>query len=260
MTILPTHTQSRIRNLAMSAVYKIAADEACEPSDVISLLSTTLLQPGPPPAPAAIAPATQAAGAATDGEASVPRPSPSVAPSLATNSSEVGCSDAPKARTDKSVRAKALAAPIKHATLADAIRKCHAENPEWPARLIARHLGISYQRVVGTAATAGIDLPTQQEYDAMQVKARTAQLAREKAHSEALPMAATLTQRIRQVHRAHPDWTAAQVANHLNAAPASVSTLLSSVRKESRQAAAPEFSGRRQMVEHYGEIAKRLGK
>lgn len=161
----------------------------------------------------------------------------------------------------KTAEPSGSAAPAKKlSSVAAAVRKCHVEHPDWPARLIARHLGVSYQRVTTNAIQAGIRLPTQQEYDDAQVKARAAQLAREKGQADALPIAATLTQRIRTAHQTYPDWTAPQIANYLNAAPASVSTILASVRKEVRSQAVPEFAGKAALQQHYGDVAKRLGK
>lgn len=67
--ILSTHHQNRIRNLGMSAVYRIAADEGVSVSDVLDLMVTapfTPSQPNPPPL-AVDTPATHAAGVQTDG-------------------------------------------------------------------------------------------------------------------------------------------------------------------------------------------------
>lgn len=71
----------------------------------------------------------------------------------------------------------------------------------------------------------------------------------------------TLTDRIRILHRQHPTWTAALIAKELGANAKSVSALLSLIRGADAAAkAAPEFAGRADMIQHYGDVAKRLGK
>jgi hypothetical protein len=52
------------------------------------------------------------------------------------------------------------------------------------------------------------------------------------------------------------------IADHLGEKETSVSTLLATVRKQAKveQAAEPEFAGRAELVGHYSDVAKRLGK
>ena len=73
--IISTFEQRRIRNLGMSAIYSIAAETGCEPSDVIDLLVTAPFTPSQPEASSK----PHAPAAQTDGEIVAP---PAASPSV----------------------------------------------------------------------------------------------------------------------------------------------------------------------------------
>ncbi len=148
----------------------------------------------------------------------------------------------------KSVDPKRL--PIKHQ-----VANLHSLHADWDAARIAQEIGAK----LGTVETALYE----------------ARAAAGESLSEPIPPATpqtpvappptgekrTLTERVRSLHQQHPTWTATMIAHELGAKQTSVSTILGQVRgKSAPPPEQPQFSGRRQMVEHYGEIAKRLGK
>lgn len=210
--ILSPHHQNRIRNLGMSAVYRIAADEGVSPSDVLDLMVAAPFTPSQPEvssqahAPAADTPASQAAGVMTDGDRSSSSslaPSPSVDPS-----------PQPARRRPGSVKAQVFEA--------------HDAHPDWTAQQIADHYGLKK----GSVATALFDAR----------KARNATLAVEepvpapnpqKPVGEPPPPASgTLLDRVRIIHQQHPTFTARLIANELGANQSSVSVYLATIRKE----------------------------
>lgn len=150
----------------------------------------------------------------------------------------------------KSVDPKRL--PIKHQ-----VANLHLMHPTWDAARIAQEIGAR----LNTVQTALSD----------------ARAAAGESLSEPIPPAnpqkpvapppvgelKTLNERVRALHEQHPNWTGRMIANELGANPNSVSVALARIRNPKAAPAPPEqpqFTGRRQMVEHYGEIAKRLGK
>lgn len=133
----------------------------------------------------------------------------------------------------------------------------HYAHPEWTAQQIADHFGFRY----GSVATALFDAR----------KARNAELAANEPVPKPTPQTpvapppprtGTLTDRVRALHQQHPTWTARLIANELGENVNSVSTLLAQVR--GTPSAAPvqrqQFTGRMDMINHYSEVAKRLGK
>lgn len=150
----------------------------------------------------------------------------------------------------KSVDPKRL--PIKHQ-----VANLHSMHPDWDAARIAQEIGAK----LNTVTTALSD----------------ARAAARESLSEPIPPAnpqrpvapppvgelKTLNDRVRALHQQHPNWTGRMIANELGANPNSVSVALARIRNPKAEPAPveqPQFTGRRQMIEHYGEIAKRLGK
>ncbi|HTN61107.1 MAG TPA: hypothetical protein VL147_06075 [Devosia sp.] len=72
----------------------------------------------------------------------------------------------------------------------------------------------------------------------------------------------TLKDQVSVLHQQHPNWTARLIAKELGVKMARVNTILGLLRGRAGRVLAetPEFTSRRQMVKHYGEVAKRLGK
>ena len=133
----------------------------------------------------------------------------------------------------------------------------YRDHPDWSSEQIAEHLGAK----LGSVSHALHD----------------ARAAAGAAEVEIIPPATpqtpvapppvgelkTLNERVRALHEQHPNWTGRMIANELGANPNSVSVALARIRNPKAATAPPEqpqFTGRRQMVAHYGEIAKRLGK
>jgi hypothetical protein len=160
--------------------------------------------------------------------------------------------------TDKSAEPSGSAAPILKRTQ---VFECHKEHPDWPAKLIAEHLGIPLTTVTGYASKYQLRLPTFASYQAAE-RARTTE-ALKAAAVPALKSAVggTLESRVRAMHAQRPNFTARMIAKELGANLNSVATLLSQIRKAvPAPAGKPEFSSRKEMLEHYGKIAERLGK
>lgn len=145
------------------------------------------------------------------------------------------------------------------------VAEVHAEHPDWKLAQIAEHLGAN----LGTVKTAFADATAEarlaaQAAEQAETERRLIAEARERENARAEPVGQrqTLTDRVRAVHQQHPTWTATMIAKELGAKQTSVSTILGQIRGRTAQPPVeqPQFKGRRQMVEHYGEIAKRLGK
>lgn len=283
MTVLPAHTASRIRNRSMGVLHLIAADESCEVSDILALI--TPWQPVPPKLPVA----RTYPPAPVDGQAEDAAPLSSAtstseqreqldgtgctAQSDYGNSTGGGPDGAPSSKaadsvtgppvdevkTGKSAGEQSPAAPDANTqpeptprgtvpTKAQLVRRCLRDHPDWPASKIAEATGVKKGSVWGLAG--GIRIATEAEYRAAQSTKTTEALkaavplpprpgtpAPPKPIADALPMARPLKDRVREVHNARPDWTAAAIANHLGANMPSVSTLLAAVRKEAREQA-----------------------
>lgn len=216
MILSPQH-QNRIRNLGMSAVYRIAADEGVPPSTVLDLMVTAPFTPSQPGTSQPHAPAAQMDGEAvasqpsspsvdlsglaaheqgpqersigprsaesprfesvhgsredhrpatygqlvTAGETASLHPSPAVPPA--------GDAADGQAETLLSEPSVATKEPVGKALM---VIKCHEEHPDWPAKVIAKHLGLSRGSVSAHASLYGVSLPSQRDYDEAQ-KAKT---------------------------------------------------------------------------------------
>lgn len=140
-------------------------------------------------------------------------------------------------------------------SLKQQVADTHREHPDWSAEQIADHIGAK----LGSVRHALHDART---------AAGTAEVEVIPPATPQTPVAPpptgdtrTLTERVRALHQQHPTWTATMLAKELGAKATSVSTILSMVRgKPAAPVEQPQFAGRREMVKHYGEIAKRLGK
>lgn len=149
-------------------------------------------------------------------------------------------------------------------TLKTQVIELHAAQPDWTAQQIAQHLG---RTSVGSISAYLFDARAEERaaeeqahQDRLIAEAREREDQRNKVAARAKD-GPTLTERIRTLHQQHPTWTATMLAKELGAKATSVSTILSQVRgKPAAPVEKPQFSGRREMVEHYGAIAKRLGK
>lgn len=122
------------------------------------------------------------------------------------------------------------------------VRETHEAHPDWTAKQIGEHLGLTIGSVSGHLSNMKIRLS-----------------------GPAQDGAPTKLDKVRIMHHAHPTWTARMIAEELGEKETSVSTMLAVVRKASGsptppQPINPEFSSRREMIGHYDEIAKRLGK
>lgn len=123
------------------------------------------------------------------------------------------------------------------------VRITHEDHPDWSAAQIAEHLGLTKGSVSGHASSLGIKFS---------------------AGAAVNPAASSITKldRVRLMHEQHPTWTARMIALQLGEKESSVSTLLATVRKEVRDQTEPkpEFSSEQEMLQHYGDVAARLGK
>lgn len=158
---------------------------------------------------------------------------------------------------------KALKPTPKAQTTRARVRELNAAHPDWGHRQICSALpdanpqtiSVELSKIRGEQRVIE-DAETQQRLIA---EARE----REKAPAPGLGEKQTLNDKVRALHHQHPNWTARLIAIELGANPNSVSVALARIRNPKSlptTAAKPEFAGRRQMVEHYGAIAKRLGK
>jgi len=134
------------------------------------------------------------------------------------------------------------------------VRECHEAHPDWTAEQIAADTGLGAQQVRVIASQTSLKLP----------KPFTPEVvppANPQKPVAPPPRTGTLTDRVRAVHHQHPTWTARMIANELGANYTSVSTTLGKVRGEKPAPAQKhQFEGRADMISHYSEVAKRLGK
>lgn len=159
-----------------------------------------------------------------------------------------GAPKASRRRFDENAEARSL------------VQQCHEKNPTWPTRLIARAVGMHVNRVTGIAVQLKLSIPTQAEYDAAQKATRGAGLPRD-PHSFEPKTAFERT--VYALHCQRPTWTPSMVAKELGVNVDRVIPLLAKLRKQTlppQVQAAPEFSGRSEMITHYSGVAKRLGK
>lgn len=200
--LMSAHHKTRIHHLGMSAVYRIAADEGCDPSDVIALLGTTTIS-GPKgigsihSVSAADSPFTRLKEInQSDIGMPISQPSQPVSPPVPAvqtgeevNSSSLGSSpvepissSAPNgdemahgrdslshaAPTSLPGAESAVdQAPIRgrKPTTRDKIVAVHAEHPDWPSKLIAQHLNISEDAVRATASRRSLKLVSWWDYE-----------------------------------------------------------------------------------------------
>lgn len=178
------------------------------------------------------------ADAAPTGEAQAPDASPAPIP-VYSRAGNVGtwvrgsekAADAPPAG-----EALASPAPI---TKREQVRNTYEDHPDWTAAQVAEHLGLTRGSVSGHASLLGITFAP--------AKPTTPQ-----------PPAVVKAERIRLTHEQHPAWTARMIANELGEKESTVTDVLSGARAGALNA--PEFAGKAELVGHYSEVAKRLGK
>ncbi|WDR03646.1 hypothetical protein PSQ19_06130 [Devosia algicola] len=172
-----------------------------------------------------------------------------------------------------------IAQKSKKPTQLDLVEQTHKDHPDWPARVIGDHLGIDPKRVRTCAVKRGIKLPRHGQWTA-------AQAAKTKARLEAkaqpaptpvdivkhlLPVAQETRQsepvmstrdRVAVVLKQYPRWTPRMIAHELGANYETVKRYVTELRnpQSSSTQAKPQFANRKEMVAHYGDVAKRLGK
>jgi hypothetical protein len=71
-------------------------------------------------------------------------------------------------------------------TKREQIRLCHEEHPDWPAKVVADHLGLSMGSIWGAASILGIKFGSQVAYDAQQ-RAKTSEALRANSPSPERP-------------------------------------------------------------------------
>lgn len=147
---------------------------------------------------------------------------------------------------------KAPPAPQK-LTLFERVSAVHAEHPHWNARQIANHIGRPVNSVQTTLAVVR--------------KAVAAEASPSKVYPITIKAPdGSLRDRVRFLHERQPSLTASLIAKELGANASSVSVYLAELRRKEGAAtpppaeSKPEFAGRREMLNHYDEVAKRLGK
>lgn len=257
MTTLSAHTSRAIHNKGMQAVYGIAAEYDVDAADVIALLGTTShTSPAPSRLVSRTLTVTRPDGATQSVTTSFPS-QPLQAPADATTDGEKQPSSLP---TEPSVeiipdigmpispppsplpgdpadgadiqpnRVSAPSAAFSPAPAkGDQVRACHAEHPDWPANVIAAHLGMKPTSVRAFASLLRLSLPSQRDYVAAQA-AKTSDALRIAVQPETPPAAIpepgieapaaeppakriTLADRIRAHLADHPDATARDIAN-----------------------------------------------
>ncbi len=142
----------------------------------------------------------------------------------------------------------------------------HAEHPDWTAAQIAEHLGHpskgSISAYLFDARAEERAVAEREQEERLLAEARKREEQRNQFAAQ-VPDTRTLTERVRMMHQQHPTWTARMIGPPHWDANSSVSVLLSSIRNpkaKAEPASDPKFNGKRHMLEHYGEVAKRLGK
>ena len=192
MALIPIHTARQLRNASMSALYRVAYEHDVDLSDVMA--SITPSQPSPasqasaartyPPVPVAVQAegVSQAASSADHSDIVQPISPITAAPAAnpdkptepqAKHAAEGALSSEPGEVQDRIGVSTSPPPSLKRGTKADLVRRCHEEHPDWPAKMIATHLGLSRGSVSGNATIAKIKLPSQREYDEAQRAATT---------------------------------------------------------------------------------------
>lgn len=297
-----THESSRIRNMALSALHHIAADQLCEVSDILALLRTeqnsgpvtrrivSVAQPDgsvksvqtiPPSQPkptslrtAACAPAAQAAAALPDG-----------------GSETSSLVDPPSG----------LKTRIRGNKRSDVVLEINKDHPEWPVEMLAHETGFPRGTISSALSGAQIIVPTKAQYVAKYAGRGVVDPAIEVLRK------GTNRDRLRIAHAEHPDWTVVEMAAYLGleqnqagivarhvgvklprpavAAALTTQTKAQKVATELKAAVqaatvvpaentaptpikaaavaplpAHNFTGRADLVSHYKDVGKRLGK
>jgi hypothetical protein len=236
MTILAPHDASRIRNRSMGVLHLIAADESCEVSDILALLSQ--------PSPASQAPAARTyPPVPVDVQAEEERHASSVTPSPEPQpTSTPAVQSAVDADLDEQERAietgkpgEAEASPVtvkrKRAkregkSIKQQVADAHGEHPDWSAEQIAEHTGAklgSVRHALHDARTAA---------GTAEVEVIPPANPQTPVAPPPPPIGGTLKDRVRVRHQQHPTWTAALIAKDLGANQSSVSVYLAAIRRE----------------------------
>lgn len=128
------------------------------------------------------------------------------------------------------------------APVRERVQALHDAHPEYTARQAREALDITKGSLSGHSSALGITWAP--------------------AEFIGRPVGSMKSDKVRMVHEQHPTWTARMIANHLGEKEASVSTMLATIRKRAAASTTPEpeFSGRSELVGHYSDVAKRLGK
>ena len=147
-------------------------------------------------------------------------------------------------------------------TTVQRVRDLHVEHPDWSHRQFCAALPNANPQTISVELSK--IRAAQRVVEDAETQRRLIAEARERENAPAAEQGdkRTLTDRVRAIHAQHSNWTARLIAIELGANPNSVSALLAGIRNPKAASAPekPEFTGRREMVEHYGAIAKRLGK
>lgn len=147
----------------------------------------------------------------------------------------------------------------------DRLTALHRAEPTLTRPDLAKRLGSTNSRVSYRVQKLGLDVPHSLRGDTPPKAEPSSPPPKPTPQTPVAPppvrTSGTLTERVKLMHRQHPSWTARMIANELGAPVNSVQTLLATARKEAAPLAEPvQFSGRREMINHYSEVAKRLGK
>lgn len=147
------------------------------------------------------------------------------------------------------------------------VYQCHQAHRDWPAKKVAEHLGLSMGSVRGHGSALSIKFPSQRDYDAAVASlADTAPAKSPKRAAQVVPRigkVATLQDSVRAVHLQHPTWTPSMVAKELGVHVDSVLPVLTRLRNSAPVLDKPtqqKFAGRQDMLAHYTEVGKRLGR
>lgn len=121
----------------------------------------------------------------------------------------------------------------------DQVQALHDAHPEYTARQAREALGLTKGSLSGHSSALGIQWTPVDVPDVP------------------VEVAPKNVDRVRLVHDQHPTWTARMIANQLGEKEKTVANILGGIRRESSN---PEFAGKADLVEHYDNVAKRLGK
>jgi hypothetical protein len=173
--------------------------------------------------------------------------------------------------TGKPVEEKSSAAP-RPLTKQEMVRRCHAEHPDWPQKLIAEHTGVGRGSVSAYVSMLGIKVPTLAEYEAAQAAAAApapseppateTPPAKSYSPAAAIPqLVKTIEQRVGEVHATNPHWTASQIAKYLVKPEATIAPILRDViaADKRQQSAGTIGNPGAEQRDRYAEVRKRLG-